>query len=140
MNAPILTQAEGAWVLTAGGERLLDLVNGYGAVFLGHGDAAVRAAVHRQVDQLWSVGRWPTPPLHDALAAATSLLPAGMRMAGLYSTGMEGMEFALRVASLHTGRRAWPGRRAPGDQMRCRRCPSSGASRPQPSWTGLPTP
>jgi 4-aminobutyrate aminotransferase/(S)-3-amino-2-methylpropionate transaminase/5-aminovalerate/4-aminobutyrate aminotransferase len=91
----------------------------------------VRAAVHRQVDQLWSVGRWPTPPLHDALAAATSLLPAGMRMAGLYSTGMEGMEFALRVASLHTGRR---GLVAFARSMHGKSALTAGLAWPQGAW------
>jgi acetylornithine/succinyldiaminopimelate/putrescine aminotransferase len=103
MRTPTVHQADGAFVVTDDG-RLLDLVNGFGAVFLGHGAAAVREAVHAQVDKLWSAGRWPTQPLGDALEAAAALLPRGLRMAGLYSTGMEGMEFALRVAARCTGR------------------------------------
>jgi acetylornithine/succinyldiaminopimelate/putrescine aminotransferase len=102
---PTLVQGQGPWVLGPGGERMLDLVNGFGAVFLGHGHAAVRDAAHAQIDRLWSAGRAPTPARDAALAAAAALLPPGMAMAGLCSTGMEAMEFALRVAAQHSGRR-----------------------------------
>jgi acetylornithine/succinyldiaminopimelate/putrescine aminotransferase len=36
-------------------------------------------------------------------------LPAGLRPAGLYSTGMEAAEFAVRVAATHTGRDEFAG-------------------------------
>ncbi len=128
MNAPTLHLADGAFVVTAGGERLLDLVNGYGAVFLGHGAAPVRDAVHAQVDRLWGAGRAPTAALDEALAAAAAVLPRGLRMAGLYSTGMEGMEFALRVAARCTGR---PGVVAFGRSMHGKSALTAGLAWPQ---------
>ena len=99
-----LVRAQGTWVSGADGRWLVDMVNGYGAVFLGHGAPPVVAAAHRQLDHLWTVGRLPTDVLEEAVAAVCKILPAGLGLAGLYSTGMEAIEFALRLAMQHTGR------------------------------------
>jgi acetylornithine/succinyldiaminopimelate/putrescine aminotransferase len=42
-------------------------------------------------------------------ALLTALLPKGLRPAGIYSTGMEVAEFAMRIAATHTGRGEFAG-------------------------------
>lgn len=99
----------GSLLTMADGRILIDLSNGYGSVFLGHGHDAIVSAVQRQAAQVFNCGRLPNAARRAADAGLISLLPPGMTLAGTYSTGMESIEFALRVAALHTGRAAFLG-------------------------------
>jgi acetylornithine/succinyldiaminopimelate/putrescine aminotransferase len=104
IELPALGHAKGSAVFTPGGTRLTDLLNGYGAVFMGHCDDAIVAALKAQADRLWSCGRCPTEVFGAASQAVQALLPGDLQLAGFYSTGMEAAEFAMRVAAQHTGR------------------------------------
>ena len=106
---PELSHATGSVAYAADGRRFVDLVTGFGAVFLGHCHPEVTARVSAQMGRLWACGRYPTPALAEANARIRDLLPAGMRPAGLYSTGMEVAEFAMRVAATSTGRNEFVG-------------------------------
>lgn len=103
-GAPVIAGGEGSHVLTRDGRRLVDLSMGFGAAFLGHAHPAVAECVRRQAGALWSSGRLATPARERVEGMLAAILPAGMRLAGLCSTGMEAAEFALRVAAAHTGR------------------------------------
>ncbi len=105
MALPALGYGKGSAVFTPEGTRLTDLLNGYGAVFMGHCEDTIVAAVKAQADRLWSCGRCPTEIFDAASTAVQALLPGDLQFAGFYSTGMEAAEFAMRVAARHTGRR-----------------------------------
>jgi 4-aminobutyrate aminotransferase-like enzyme len=105
----MLSGGSGSFVTTADGRKLLDLAMGFGSVFLGHAHPAVTASVQRQVAGLWNCSRIATPGQARIDALLSELLPRGMRPAGLYSTGMEAAEFAMRVAATHTGRDGFAG-------------------------------
>ncbi len=105
IGLPALAHGKGSAVFTAEGARLTDLLNGYGAVFMGHGEDTIVAALKAQADRLWTCGRCPTEIFGAASAAVQALLPGDLQFGGFYSTGMEAAEFAMRVAARHTGRR-----------------------------------
>ena len=106
---PEITKASGCHAFDADGRRYLDLMNGFGAVFLGHGQPRVVEALRTQVSSLWICGRLPTPAATAAQERIRELLPAGMKFAGLCSTGMEAAEYAMRVAAVATGRGEFAG-------------------------------
>ncbi len=86
------------------GVAYTDLCMGYGSVWLGHANEAVRTAVCAQLAEHASPGYLASAAANRAYAALAGFLPASHHVAGLYSTGMEAMEFALRVCCAHTGR------------------------------------
>jgi acetylornithine/LysW-gamma-L-lysine aminotransferase len=91
-------------VYDAQGNEYVDLFTGNGALLLGHVNPAVRDALKRQLDEIWIAGALKSPGYGAACAAVESYFPANYRLAALYSTGMEAVEFALRVARVVTGR------------------------------------
>ena len=106
---PEITQASGCHAFDANGRRYLDLMNGFGAVFLGHGQPRVVEALRAQASSVWICGRHPTAAATAAQQRIRGLLPAGMKFAGLCSTGMEAAEYAMRVAAVATGRSEFAG-------------------------------
>lgn len=108
-DTPILLRGSGSLVYTEDGRTLVDLAMGFGAAFLGHAHPAVTAGLQRQAGELLSCGRLPTQGKARVEALVSSLLPPGMKLGGLCSTGMEAAEFAMRVAATHTGRREFAG-------------------------------
>ena len=101
---PVLSSGSGSQVRTVDGRTLVDLTIGFGAAFLGHSHPAVTAKLRDQAGRLLTCGRLPTEDEAAVNALIATLLPSGLRPAGLYSTGMEVAEFALRVAATHTKR------------------------------------
>jgi acetylornithine/succinyldiaminopimelate/putrescine aminotransferase len=101
----MIAGARGEWVEDADGRWLLDLCAGYGSVWLGHDHADVRGAVEAQLACYAAPGYLPFEALEKARAALARFVPHGHFVGGLYSTGMEAMETALRAAWAHTGRR-----------------------------------
>jgi acetylornithine/succinyldiaminopimelate/putrescine aminotransferase len=104
-----IVRGAGSRVTAADGREYIDLMSGFGAVFLGHCRPDIADALKRQADSLWACARFEHPASADAQRAVDALLPAGYRFGGLYSTGMEVAEFAMRVAARHTGRREFVG-------------------------------
>src|SRR4051812_34861090 len=88
-------------LLDDAGHRTIDLFSGNGAAFLGHAQPAIAHAIKQQLDQLWIVGGLESPILQKARDAIAAYFP-GHHVAGLYSTGMEAAEFAMRIDRAHT--------------------------------------
>ncbi len=110
MNSePIFHRGSGSFLETEDGRTLVDFATGFGAVFLGHSRPEVTARLQEQAGRLLSCGRHPTAAKARVDGLLAALLPKGMRTAGLYSTGMEVVEFAMRVAATHTGRDEFAG-------------------------------
>ena len=113
----IIERAEGSFVYTADGRRLLDFTSGQMSAILWHSHPAVVATVERQVatlDHLFS-GMLSRPVVDLARRLAESL-PSPLSKALLLTTGAESNEAAIRMAKLVTGRheivafaRSWHG-------------------------------
>ena len=101
---PLIESARGATLIGRDGRKYLDLSMGYGSVWLGHGDPAVACALQAQLARYAAPGYLASGALETAEAAFSTLLPAGYFLGGIYSTGMEAVEAALRAAWAHTGR------------------------------------
>ena len=105
----MLVRGSGSFVTAVDGETLLDLAMGFGSVFLGHAHPLVTASVQEQAARLWNCSRLGVPGQARVDALLSSLLPPGLQPTGLYSTGMEAAEFAMRIAATHTGRDGFAG-------------------------------
>ena len=104
-----LARGVGSQVWTTEGTCYTDMVIGFGAVFLGHCNPYVTHRLQDQVSKIWHSGRNTSPGATEAYTHIQEILPVGLRAAGLYSTGMEVIEFAMRLAALNTGRQEFTG-------------------------------
>ena len=93
-------------LFTEDGREYIDLLSGSGTVFLGHANPAITRQVKEQVDTLWNTGAVPTQLYTDARVAVESFFLPAYQLAVMYSTGMESVEFALRLARHATGRKS----------------------------------
>ena len=113
----IIERAEGSFVYTAEGRRLLDFTSGQMSAILGHSHPAVVETVQRSaatLDHLFS-GMLSRPVVDLARRLAESL-PEPLSKVLLLTTGAESNEAAIRMAKLVTGRhevisfaRSWHG-------------------------------
>ncbi len=108
-DPPEISHAAGSIVHATDGRSFIDLTIGFGAVFLGHAHPHVTQRLHDQVSRVWLCARSPTPAASEADERIRTLLPAGLKPGGLYSTGMEAAEFAMRLAAHHSGRSEFAG-------------------------------
>ncbi|MDH2429873.1 aspartate aminotransferase family protein [Sphaerisporangium sp. TRM90804] len=100
----IIESAEGSFVTTAGGRRLLDFTSGQMSAILGHAHPDIVATVQRQaatLDHLFS-GMLSRPVVDLARRLAGSL-PDPLSKVLLLTTGAEANEAAIRMAKLVTG-------------------------------------
>ena len=86
------------------GKRYIDLFSAHGATWLGHGRPAIAQRVASQLERVWLTGSLETEVFLEARERVEGFFPATHRLAGLYSTGMEAAELALRIARVSTGR------------------------------------
>jgi 2,2-dialkylglycine decarboxylase (pyruvate) len=104
--APFLVaRANGAWVETADGRRVLDFTSGQICSTLGHNHPRIVAAIHGALDEVVHLNSWmlsePVLALAERLA---SLTPPGLDKVILLNTGSEANEVALKLAKMRTGR------------------------------------
>ena len=86
------------------GREYIDLSAGYGSAWLGHDHPTVRRALLAQLEAYATPGYLPFAALESARAALAAFIPEGHFVGGIYSTGMEAMEAALRAAWAQSGR------------------------------------
>lgn len=93
--------AEGAWVHTADGRRLVNC-GAYGVLTLGARHPAVVAAVSGQIERL-PIGSRTLPHAHDSEAREqlASTLPTPLAEVAFAVTGAEAIELALRLVRLN---------------------------------------
>ncbi|GAA4443262.1 aspartate aminotransferase family protein [Phytohabitans houttuyneae] len=113
----IIERAEGSFVYTESGRRILDFTSGQMSAILGHSHPEIVATVRRQIgtlDHLFS-GMLSRPVVDLARRLAESL-PDPLTKAMLLTTGAESNEAAIRMAKLVTGKhevvafaRSWHG-------------------------------
>ena len=105
MKRPIIQRAVNDLLYAEDGQCYVDLFSAHGAVFLGHAEPSIARAIAQQLERIWLAGGLDTPLTSVARSAVESFFPGDFALAGLYSTGMEAAEFALRFARVITGRR-----------------------------------
>jgi 4-aminobutyrate aminotransferase-like enzyme len=83
---------------------LIDLFSGNGTVWLGHANRRVAERLASQSHKIWITGGLETPIHLEAISAIEGFFPDTHKVAGIYSTGMEAAEFAIRMARTATGK------------------------------------
>ncbi len=113
----VVDRAEGSWLHTSDGRRLLDFTSGQMSAILGHSHPAIVSTLREAagtLDHLFSA--MLSRPVVDLSRRLAESLPAPLEKTLLLSTGAESNEAALRMAKLVTGRyevvsfsRSWHG-------------------------------
>ena len=97
--------AQGAWLETESGKRVLDFTSGQICSTLGHNHPRVNRAIRETLERVSHLNSWmlsePVLALAERLAA---LFPEPLDRVILLSTGSESTEVALKLAKLYTGR------------------------------------
>ena len=110
-DAPIgleIQRAEGPFLFTVDGRRIIDFISGIAVSSLGHGHPAVIEAVHRQVDRHLHVmvyGEFVQAPQVRLAAMLAEILPEQLQVTYFTNSGTEAVEGALKLAKKSTGRR-----------------------------------
>ncbi|MEW2530424.1 aspartate aminotransferase family protein [Streptomyces sp. NPDC047071] len=113
----IIDRAEGSFVYTADGRKILDFTSGQMSAILGHSHPEIVATVQHGIatlDHLFS--GMLSRPVVDLARRLAGTLPAPLEKALLLTTGAESNEAAVRMAKLVTGKheivsfaRSWHG-------------------------------
>ncbi len=98
----IVARGRGAYLETVDGERLLDMIMGYGPLILGHAHPRVVEAVKRQVEDGTVYGATTPGEVELAEAVLRHIYPGGMIR--LVNSGTEATMTAVRLARAYTGR------------------------------------
>ncbi len=97
-----IRRAEGAWLETEDGRRLIDYVGSWGPMILGHAHPAVVAAVTQAAARGLSFGA-PTLPETELALKIRALVPS-MERIRMVNSGTEATMSAIRLARGYTGR------------------------------------
>jgi 4-aminobutyrate aminotransferase len=109
LSTPCLSavrKAEGVWIETADGRRLMDF-HGNSAHHLGYGHPRVKAAIRKLLDDdlTFAPRRFTCEPAVALAEALTQNAPTGAGSKVLFAPGgSEAIEIALKIARLATGR------------------------------------
>lgn len=103
---------EGCYVIDADGNRYLDASSGPAVSCLGHGDPAVRAALHRQLDRLAFAysGFFTSEPAEQLAELVVSHAPGDLNWMFYVSSGSEAVEAAIKLARQYHIERGRPER------------------------------
>lgn len=104
-----VASAKQAMLRNSDGTTHVDLFAANGTLLLGHSNPAVVKAMAGQNEKVWITGRLDTDTRLEATRLVEAAIPAGFKVGGFYSTGMEAAEFALRAARVLTGRKDFVG-------------------------------
>jgi 2,2-dialkylglycine decarboxylase (pyruvate) len=100
-----VARAEGAWLETADGRRILDFTSGQICSTLGHNHPRIASAIREALTSVIHLNSWmlsePVLALAERLAG---LFPAPLGKVILLNTGSEANEVALKLAKMFTGR------------------------------------
>jgi len=101
----VVSEAEGAWLTTADGRRILDFTSGQICSTLGHNRPEIAAAVRHTLDSVIHLNSWMlSEPVLALAQRLVDLVPAPLDKVMLLNTGSEANEVALKLAKMHTGR------------------------------------
>jgi len=97
---PTAVAGDGCYLIDAEGKRYLDGSGGAAVSCLGHSNAAVRAALHAQIDQLAfaHTGFFTSEPAERLADRLVANAPDGIERVYLVSGGSEAVEAAIKLA------------------------------------------
>jgi glutamate-1-semialdehyde 2,1-aminomutase len=98
-----LKRAEGSRIFDLDGNEYIDFNLSHGATFLGHGNPAVRKAIHEALDYGILSG-YETEQTLALAKTITEIIPCA-EMVRLANSGTEGTMLTLRLARAYTGKR-----------------------------------
>jgi len=96
-------------LIAADGHEYVDLIAGFGALLLGHCREPIVERVRRQMDDVWLTGRLSVPVIAEAVDLVESRIGSPYRLVQFCSGGSEAVEFAIRIAAVTSGRKAFVG-------------------------------
>lgn len=102
-----ISHAEGSYIFTSDGKRLLDFVAGVSATSLGHCHPRILEAVKNQLDKYLHVmvyGEYAQSPPVELTKLLAQVLPAPLKKTYLTNSGTEAIEGAMKLARRYTGR------------------------------------
>src|SRR3954464_7799299 len=100
-----VARAEGAWIETTDGERILDFTSGQICSTLGHNHPRIADAIRAALDEGVHLNPWMLSEPVLALGERLALLaPDPLDRVMLLNTGSESNEVAVKLAKLATGR------------------------------------
>jgi acetylornithine/N-succinyldiaminopimelate aminotransferase len=109
-SAPLLlefTRAEGIYLFDRNDKKYIDLISGISVSNIGHGNAKVREAIHKQTDlylHQMVFGEYVQSPQVQFAARLISLLPAKLNSIYFTNSGTEAAEGAMKLAKRFTNR------------------------------------
>src|SRR3954462_5781565 len=101
----VVAKAEGAWVFTKDGQRILDFTSGQISSTLGHNHPRIVEALERSLREVIHLNSWMVN--EDVLALArrlAELLPDPLERSMLLNVGSDTKEVAFRLAKAYTGK------------------------------------
>jgi len=100
----IVARANGAWIETTDGRRILDFTSGQICSTIGHNHPRIVAAVQQSLEEVIHLNSWMlSQPVLALAERLVGLAPASLNKVILVNTGGEANEIALRLAKMHTG-------------------------------------
>jgi len=99
-----VARAEGSWVETTDGRRILDFTSGQICSTLGHNHPRIGAAIRKSVETVLHLNSWMLSEPVLALGERLAGLVPGLDRVILLNTGSEANEVALKLAKMVTGR------------------------------------
>ena len=100
----IIDKAQGAFMTTTDGRRLLDFASGQMSTILGHSHPEITAVIREQAGDLVHLySQLLSRPVIDLAEALSKIAPGKLERVLLLSTGGESNEAALRMARTATG-------------------------------------
>ena len=99
-SLPVATAGDGCYLIDATGKRYLDGSGGAAVSCLGHSNAAVRAALHDQLDRVAfaHTGFFTSDPAEQLADTLVAHAPEGIERVYLVSGGSEAVEASLKLA------------------------------------------
>lgn len=99
-------RSEGARVIGADGRSYIDCYAGIAVANAGHGAPAVREAAKAQIDRLIHASSYTyyVQPVADLAERLADITPGALQKTFFANSGAEGIEAAMRMAKVYTGR------------------------------------
>jgi 2,2-dialkylglycine decarboxylase (pyruvate) len=101
----VVARADGSWVETTDGRRVLDFTSGQICSTLGHNHPRIVSALQRALGDVIHLSSWMlSEPVLELAEQLLALFPEPLRRVVFLTTGSEANEVALKLAKMHTGR------------------------------------
>ena len=101
---PVIARAQNDLLIDDHGRQFIDLFSAHGTTWLGHSNKLIADQIAQQLSQVWITGGLGSLPAAQARESLATFFPPSHHAVGLYSTGMEAAEFAIRFARVTTGK------------------------------------